>query len=443
MFRKIPTIFFLLLIFTGFLHAQGYVTATNDVNWVTKTFHSMLAIDLAKSNLLMPSGKSTAMAFIKMRIPGLLKDPVLNFFVDNKNYLGDLVIDESVTFEDISSIIEDGTLTSEVFDKEERLTTEDSIDMNNFNVQLVKHKYPVNAEVPIDAVASRAYSGIIIDARGSLPVQGEYINSAAYPCFFPCVWNEDMDLVYEKNIVDTAIAIKSGIARYDYRDDFSLFEDKVGLDPLYIRAVKVFGRNRTDPVIRKKDALRIMSNTSNQKLLAQGRVVILLDKDNLIYPVSTPKKDEQYYVSYKKVKQYVYENKVPNVDVTDYITGVRFRVDDLKFVPDSSDLLREDQERIHKIAVMLKDIIAAGEYTIMVEGHAASVGKPIGEMNLSIERTRTVINALIKEGLPEKLFSYKGYGGTMPVADNRTAEGRARNRRVDIIARPKGTFIQQ
>ena len=64
-------------------------------------------------------------------------------------------------------------------------------------------------------------------------------------------------------------------------------------------------------------------------------------------------------------------------------------------------------------------------------------------MNLSIERTRTVMKALVGEGIPEKIFTYKGYGATRPVAPNTTEEGRAQNRRVDITARPKATYIQR
>ena len=55
----------------------------------------------------------------------------------------------------------------------------------------------------------------------------------------------------------------------------------------------------------------------------------------------------------------------------------------------------------------------------------------------------TVKNALVSEGLAENLFTWKGYGGTQPVAENTTEEGRAKNRRVDIIARPRATYIQR
>ena len=79
----------------------------------------------------------------------------------------------------------------------------------------------------------------------------------------------------------------------------------------------------------------------------------------------------------------------------------------------------------------------------MVEGHTASVGKPIGEMNLSVERAGTIINQLVERGMNRNIFSYKGYGGTLPIGDNSTNEGRAQNRRVEIIIIPKATYIQR
>ena len=128
--------------------------------------------------------------------------------------------------------------------------------------------------------------------------------------------------------------------------------------------------------------------------------------------------------------------------MSDSINGILFSVD-LKFFPDSPELLPEERSRISRIAEMLEEIIKNNEFTILVEGHTADVGKPVGQMNLSIERTRTVMNALIAEGLPKNLFTYKGYGATQPVADNATEEGRKQNRRVDITARPRASYIRR
>nr|MDE5899655.1 OmpA family protein [Treponemataceae bacterium] len=302
------------------------------------------------------------------------------------------------------------------------------------------HKYPFTPQEPLDTVSTRPYSGIIIDARGALPVHGEYVSSPAYPCFFPQIWDEEMNIVYERNIVTRSIAERGGIVDYNSSDDFSLYEQRVGVDPLYIKAYKIYGRHRTDPVIRRKDALKITASAENRKLLSDGKVVILLDKPQLVYDVTVPQKGPSYYATYNAIKQYVYENKVPDIDISDSVTGILFSVD-LKFKPDSPELLPEERPRIQKIAELLQEIIKDDEFTILVEGHTADIGKPAGQMNLSIERTRTVMQELVSEGVPQSLFSYKGYGGTQPVAPNDTEEGRAQNRRVDITARPKATYI--
>ena len=250
-----------------------------------------------------------------------------------------------------------------------------------------------------------------------------------------------MNLIFEKNMVRPEIIKKDGLVSYHYSQDISLYEEKVGVDPLYIKAIKVFGRNRTDPIISREDALKILSEKENIELIKQGKIVILLDKENLIYDISVPEKDENYYVKYNKVKEYFFENKIP-VNVVDNIEGIRFEVK-LNFYPDSPELLPQEKVRIEAIANQLKNLLIDDGYTILVEGHTADVGKPVGQLNLSVERTRTVMNALIGQGIEESLFSYKGYGGTDPIAENDSEEGRAQNRRVYITARPRATYIQR
>ena len=82
------------------------------------------------------------------------------------------------------------------------------------------------------------------------------------------------------------------------------------------------------------------------------------------------------------------------------------------------------------------------EYTLLVEGHTAAVGKPTGEMNLSYLRAMTIIDELVARGIKRDICEAKGYGGTKPIGDNSTEEGRAKNRRVEIVVRPKVNYIQ-
>lgn len=419
------------------------VESVSDIDWTTKTFRSEITMDTVKAGIRMPSGKQTASVQIKTKTPELIQRPLLTLFVNNTECLGDQVIQNAITLDNVSEIIESGKSTPEYFTHDtKQLKTTNTISTDSISRILVRHKTSFIPQEPVDSVPSRPYSGIVIDARGLYPVHGEYIESEVYPCFFPQIWDEEMNTVFEKNMVEPEIATQKGINVFDYSDDTSRFEDRIGYDPLYIRAIQVFGRNRTDPVIKRSDALKILSVPENVKLLAEGKIVILLDKKNLCYTVSAPEKDREYYVKFNTVKQYMYKNKVDDIVVSDSLNGILFSVD-LKFYPDSDELLPGEKNRIRKIADMLSEIINDNSYTVLVEGHTADVGKPTGQLNLSIERTVTVMNALIDEGLEKTLFTYKGYGGTRPVASNATEEGRAQNRRVDITARPRATYIQR
>lgn len=419
------------------------LSSTSKVDWTNKKFTSRISMDIEKAGITLPEGRISAESLIKIKTPSLLKDPVLSLFVDSASLLGDMVLTDVITLEQVTNIVEQARQTPALFSADGKAcNATNTIDMENIGRLLVKHKYPYTPEEPIEIVTSRSYTGIIIDARGALPVHGEYVSSEVYPAFFPTLWDEEMNIIYEKNIADKNVVQNQGLVCYNWQDNFELYEDRVGTDPLYIKASKVYGRNRTDPIIRRKDSLKIITVEENRKLLREGKIVILLDKKNLIYDVQLAEKTPEYYASYKQVKKYVYENKVPDIDISDTISGILFSVD-LKFIPDSASLLPAEAPRIKKIADMLQEIIKDNEFSILVEGHCADIGKPVGQMNLSIERTVTVMKALVAHGIPERIFSYKGYGATRPVASNETEEGRAQNRRVDITARPKATYIQR
>jgi outer membrane protein OmpA-like peptidoglycan-associated protein len=70
---------------------------------------------------------------------------------------------------------------------------------------------------------------------------------------------------------------------------------------------------------------------------------------------------------------------------------------------------------------------------LTVEGHTDNVGKPEANKLLSEQRAKAVVQALVKEGIDQKRLKPVGYGQEKPVADNSTPEGRAKNRRVELV----------
>jgi outer membrane protein OmpA-like peptidoglycan-associated protein len=69
---------------------------------------------------------------------------------------------------------------------------------------------------------------------------------------------------------------------------------------------------------------------------------------------------------------------------------------------------------------------------IRIEGHTDSVGRSGFNRSLSDARAAAVRAALIDRGVPAARLQSRGFGATRPVADNHTAAGRARNRRIEF-----------
>lgn len=102
------------------------------------------------------------------------------------------------------------------------------------------------------------------------------------------------------------------------------------------------------------------------------------------------------------------------------------------FASGKSMLLPGAQTSLNQVADALKDQPNAA---ITVEGHTDSTGSAASNMELSRARAEAVASYLTSRGLPKEQVTTQGLGPSRPVADNNTAEGRATNRRVEIIVK--------
>ncbi|MDQ3288196.1 MAG: OmpA family protein [Pseudomonadota bacterium] len=110
--------------------------------------------------------------------------------------------------------------------------------------------------------------------------------------------------------------------------------------------------------------------------------------------------------------------------------GEVFNLSGDAFASGQSRLTPSAQASVHALATFLK---AGPVGTIVVEGHTDSQGSAEANLALSQRRADAVRTALAAAGIDASGVRAVGFGHTRPVADNETAEGRARNRRVEII----------
>ena len=118
------------------------------------------------------------------------------------------------------------------------------------------------------------------------------------------------------------------------------------------------------------------------------------------------------------------------IEVGPGVAGLTLRIPDLRFVADSATLLPAEAARLDLVAKALS--AAPPDRNFLVEGHAASTGKPQGELELSSLRAKSVVDALVARGLAAARFIWRGLGSAQPIAPNDSEAGRARNRRVEI-----------
>jgi outer membrane protein OmpA-like peptidoglycan-associated protein len=102
----------------------------------------------------------------------------------------------------------------------------------------------------------------------------------------------------------------------------------------------------------------------------------------------------------------------------------------INFDTGKSELKSDGEATVKEIAAMLK---AAPAMKISIEGHTDNVGTAASNQKLSEARAKAVMDAVAKAGIAKDRLAAKGLGQTVPIADNRTDEGKAKNRRVELV----------
>lgn len=105
------------------------------------------------------------------------------------------------------------------------------------------------------------------------------------------------------------------------------------------------------------------------------------------------------------------------------------------FATGQHELLPIAKQKLTDVAKALQD---QGFEKIVVEGHTDSRGSDENNQQLSLKRAESVRQHLISQGIDANKAEAKGMGESTPVASNDTPEGRANNRRVEIIVRGEG-----
>ena len=168
---------------------------------------------------------------------------------------------------------------------------------------------------------------------------------------------------------------------------------------------------------------------------------IPLDSTTGNYVAIAPFNDD--YIMTVKKEGYVYETryisridstfKTPariDVDIEPIELNKSYRINDIYFDFNKSDLTNGSKAVLDQLIEFLDE---NPKIQIQIQGHTDNIGNDTDNLKLSENRARSVYNYLVDKGIKNTRLTYKGFGKTMPVANNDTEEGRARNRRTVFI----------
>lgn len=123
-----------------------------------------------------------------------------------------------------------------------------------------------------------------------------------------------------------------------------------------------------------------------------------------------------------------------DIQVKNLKAGEAYRLHDINFAFESFELNRAARNILDAFAVYLN---ANPKLKVAIHGHTDSDGTDALNLKLSDSRAKAVRDHLVGQGVAASRLSFKGFGSTKPIADNTSAEGKAKNRRTEFVIEAK------
>lgn len=150
------------------------------------------------------------------------------------------------------------------------------------------------------------------------------------------------------------------------------------------------------------------------------------------------REDDEYEMEVKNPKEYIFYSNTINPKKSRKLSaklhtlkvGAKVPLYNITFAYNSWELNAQSKRELDRVTKMLLD-----NPTVRIEiaAHTDNTGTLKHNMELSRKRAQAVYNYLVAKKIPAKRFVTKGYGPTRPIASNDTEEGRAMNRRFELI----------
>ena len=257
----------------------GYAV-TSRVDWAGGTVAVEIAHTLNPATQSMVRAKGDAETEIQSRLSDFLIRAIANVTVDSSHRFGDLLGADPELFARVNQLARGG-LKDEIFLSPDFSSLTVRYSLTLFGAQGIASPLYPSRETPIRRrlgyVTTRRFTGLLISASGILPESGTTRRVTARPALFPRLWDEQMNLVLDREMCSPQALSRWGMVGYAGEVDDPVVPLRAGVLPLRLAARAVFGDNSTDIVISTDGVRQILALPENIALLQQGRIVIVYD----------------------------------------------------------------------------------------------------------------------------------------------------------------------
>ena len=260
-------------------------------------------------------------------------------------------------------------------------------------------------------------------------------------------WNKPKNLGYPINTKADEIHM---IVSADSKTGYFASDRDSGLGLLDIYSFELYEAARPSSVTFLRG--KVTDSKTGKPLEAQFEIIDVLSNETRVLSMSDPLTGEflvtvptgSSYALNVSAKGYTFfsENyklgtKLKPTDVFDIniglnplATGEKIVLRNIFFESGSAELKKESAAELDKL---FQFMTFNSTMKVEISGHTDDVGNDDANMKLSDSRAISVVNYLINKGILKDRLTSKGYGETQPIADNKTEEGKAKNRRTEFL----------
>ncbi len=273
---------------------QGKTGISGSVEWDTLRINAAVSFNLAQAGLKLPAGRTHGESLLNSNYLRLIEPCLLGLQVDSSTTIEDLVNSGELTLEQVETISRRANSSSPALSPDmKNITSSITIPISSISSMLLTHKRASPVLKTLIPISTARHTGIVIIALDKLPIHGMNSVAMPVPCLFPKIWDSDMNLIYDRNMLESKFEgtmVRYSAAKNIFQKNPSGLSAElqkiVGDRPLRIFAQGVFGVKPTDLIIEKSDAMTIISSEENRRLLSQGKVVFIFDESALRYEFS-------------------------------------------------------------------------------------------------------------------------------------------------------------